>query len=601
MVNSISSRSDSIQVVYDNYLNNKYVVNRKYQRKLVWRQDEKSAFIDSIYNSYSVPLFLLAQKSQGGDFEYEIIDGMQRLNAIVSFIENEYPIMHEGQSCYFNLETLASTLDLSRKGKLVQKTPIMPKDACLRIVSYQIPFSFIVADEDSIEEIFRRINSFGKQLSGQEIRQAGATGAFSDIVRKIATTIRGDVSTSDRLTLNNMQSISLSSVKLNYGININDIWWIKQRIITPSNIRVSRDEELIAWIVAYIVLGKDTSPSSKALNRLYRFDVFDKESQTQAVKVENRINQLGQNNVIDMFCGTFSTLLDLLHHSKKDFCGLIYPMDGEAEGLVRTFQVVFLALYEMLYFEHKEIANIDQLAKCLSEARRTALADIKDSDWTAPSRYDRIAALKGLIAPCFKNRKGTNVATDNWSLQIDNIMRLSTIEGSQYDFKTGFHDLRTGVKNENLQKKCIKFLTAAVNKGANTHGYLIAGITEGESSFNDFKSFYGTSNGTRYENTDFYVTGIDEEVKKFYGGSMDRFQNEIITIINNSPIEEPVKHYIATNIKFPRYYDVTLMVLELKSTDSPVTYDDKYFERQGNNIIEVSGIKGIKALEARFE
>ena len=602
MVSSISSKSDSIQVVYDNYLNNKYVVNRKYQRKLVWRQEEKSAFIDSIFNNYSVPLFLLAQKTQGnGELEYEIIDGMQRLNAIVSFIENEYPIMYEGQNCYFNLETLASTLNLRQEGVLIQKTPVMPKEACLKIVSYQIPFSYIVADEDSIEEIFRRINSFGKQLSGQEIRQAGATGAFSDIVRKIATTIRGDVSTSDRLTLNNMQSISLSSVKLNYGINIDDIWWIKQRIITPANIRVSRDEELIAWLVAYIVLGKETSPSSKALNRLYRFDVFDSESKTQAVKVENRINQLGQKNVLDMFCGTFSTLLDLLHHSKKDFCGLIYPSDDEAEGLVRTFQVVFLALYEMLYFDHKEIANIDKLTKSLSEARKTALADIKDTDWTATSRYDRITSLNGMMDPCFKECKGTNVAKDNWSLQIDNIMRLSTIEGSQYDFKTGFHDLRTGAKNENLQKKCIKFLTAAVNKGVNTHGYLIVGITEGESSFDDFKSFYGTDSGSRYENTNFYVTGIDEEVKKYYGGSMDRFQNEIINIINNSPIEEPIKHYIATNIKFPRYYDVTLMVLELKSLDSPVTYDDKYFERQGNNIVEVTGIKGIKALEARFE
>lgn len=171
MVNSISSKSDSIQVVYDNYLNNKYVVNRKYQRKLVWRQEEKSAFIDSIFNNYSVPLFLLAQKTQGnGELEYEIIDGMQRLNAIVSFIENEYPIMYEGQNCYFNLETLASTLNLRQEGVLIQKTPVMPKEACLKIVSYQIPFSYIVADEDSIEEIFRRINSFGKQLSGQEIR-----------------------------------------------------------------------------------------------------------------------------------------------------------------------------------------------------------------------------------------------------------------------------------------------------------------------------------------------------------------------------------------------------------------------------------------------
>ena len=53
MVNSITSKADSIQVVYDNYINNKYIVNRRYQRKLVWTQQEKVAFIDSIT---SVPL-----------------------------------------------------------------------------------------------------------------------------------------------------------------------------------------------------------------------------------------------------------------------------------------------------------------------------------------------------------------------------------------------------------------------------------------------------------------------------------------------------------------------------------------------------------------
>ena len=29
MVNSITSKADSIQVVYDNYINNKYIVNRR--------------------------------------------------------------------------------------------------------------------------------------------------------------------------------------------------------------------------------------------------------------------------------------------------------------------------------------------------------------------------------------------------------------------------------------------------------------------------------------------------------------------------------------------------------------------------------------------
>ena len=106
--------------------------------------------------------------------------------------------------------------------------------------------------------------------------------------------------------------------------------------------------------------------------------------------------------------------------------------------------------------------------------------------------------------------------------------------------------------------------------------------------------------GSRFENTNFYITGIDEEINRFYGGSIDKFQNEILSVIKKSPIDDDIKHYISTNIKFPRYYDTTIMMLELVS-EKPVIYDDKYFERQGNNIVEVAGIKGIKALESRFK
>ena len=63
MVQSISSKSDSVQVVYENYLAGKYIVNRRYQRKLVWTQQEKTAFIDSLLQNYSIPIFLLAQNT----------------------------------------------------------------------------------------------------------------------------------------------------------------------------------------------------------------------------------------------------------------------------------------------------------------------------------------------------------------------------------------------------------------------------------------------------------------------------------------------------------------------------------------------------------
>ena len=76
--NPISSSTLSVQMCYQNYLDNKYIVNRRYQRKLVWTLEEKKAFIDSLSKNYSVPLFLFATKEKEGNVQYEIIDGMQR-------------------------------------------------------------------------------------------------------------------------------------------------------------------------------------------------------------------------------------------------------------------------------------------------------------------------------------------------------------------------------------------------------------------------------------------------------------------------------------------------------------------------------------------
>jgi hypothetical protein len=600
MVNSISSKSDSVQIVYENYLAGKYFVNRRYQRKLVWTQEEKIAFVDSLLNQYSVPLFLLAQTTNSeNNISFEIIDGMQRLNAIVSFIENEFSIPWKGKQFFFDLDTLASTLNLKQKGQLVQKLPALPKEACMAIVSYQIPFSYIIADQQSIEEIFRRINSFGKQLSKQEIRQAGAIGAFSDMVRKIASAIRGDVSVSDKLSLNDMKQISLSNIHLDYGIDVSQIWWVKQHIVTTPNIRISRDEELIAWILSYIILGNKVAPTARTLNRLYRYDILDDDGNNLAALSESRILELGSDNIISWFCKSFSVLLDVLHSAGKDFRTLIFTED-EAEGLVRTFQVVFLSFYELLFREHKCISDMSGLIKHLDGIGMNILKGIVEDPWTADTRYNRIQAVKGVISPYFKKSKGDDVAKDSWVLEIDNIMRLSMLEGSQYDFKIGFHTFKDSSFNAELIKRCVRLLTAAVNKGPHTHGYVLVGICESRESFESFKAFYHTTTGSRFQDTNLFITGIDEEVKKFYGGSYDNFQNAIIAVVKNEPIDDDVKHFIITHLKFPKYYGVTLLLMELQSYDTPVTYNDSYYERQGNNVIQVEGVKATKAVESRF-
>ena len=334
----ISSKSDSIQIVYSNYLENKYIVNRRYQRKLVWTQDEKVAFIDSVYKQYSVPLFLLAEREDGF---YEIIDGMQRLNAVVSFIENEFGINYDNQICYFDLDALASSKERKDLAIVKQREPKLPRQACIEIANYQMPFTYINADESDVEEIFRRINSFGRQLSSQEIRQAGALGAFPDLVRKFSSMIRGDVTENDLINLVNMKEISLSNFYLGYGIDLNKVFWTSEKIIPVKNMRNSRDEELIALILTYIIMGKDVPPTAKYLNQLYKHDL-EKESTIEAQRMESRINEIGVKQIEKRFKLTFSILMDILLYSRRisnnDFRTLIFS-DNESESVFKSFDL----------------------------------------------------------------------------------------------------------------------------------------------------------------------------------------------------------------------------------------------------------------------
>ena len=597
-----NSTSESIQTIYNYYVEKRYIVNRKYQRKLVWTLEEKEAFIDSIVKQFSVPLFLMAQYIDAeNETTFEIIDGMQRLNAITSFIENEIPVLYDEKLCYFDLDTLASTLNAKKEGRLVQHMPILPKEVCLSFVAYKVPFSYVTANEHDIEEIFRRINSFGRRLSNQEIRQAGAVGVFPDMVRTVASYIRGDVSPADKLNLNEMHKISLSNTKLEYGIDLNNVWWVRHRIIPVANMRVSRDEELIAWLLSYIILGKRTSPSSKELNKLYKYHAEGEDDHNQkALEIEREIRKFGSDKIIKTFANTFSVLLGILKTSQKDFCSLIFN-DDDIEGTLRSFQIVFLALYEILYVEKMHIVDEVGLIKELENIKTTVLSNIKAKTWNQEDRYRRILLLKGLIAKYSKYVNHEDVAIDDWTLLVDSILRKSKLEGSQYDFKAGFHNYIDGKLNTDLIKKCVKTLTAAVNKGPRTKSYIVIGVCESSDTYEQFKTHYKTSAGEQFEDTNFYITGIDEEVKKYYSNNYDRIQNEIISIVEKEPISVDVKNYILTHLIFPKYYNRVLLVMELESSTDPVTYNDKYYERHGNNNKELSGISEIKALEARFQ
>jgi uncharacterized protein with ParB-like and HNH nuclease domain len=87
----LASQPTSVQSAYASYRDDKLYVNRRYQRKLVWTLEEKQKLIESILKRYPIPAILLAEREDSGT--YEIIDGLQRLHAIVSFIETSFPTL----------------------------------------------------------------------------------------------------------------------------------------------------------------------------------------------------------------------------------------------------------------------------------------------------------------------------------------------------------------------------------------------------------------------------------------------------------------------------------------------------------------------------
>ena len=94
----------------------------------------------------------------------------------------------------FNIKQLARAQQAEKDGffEAYHGDALHAPAICANLLDYQLAVtSYKVELEENVFEIFRRINSSGRQLSSQEQRQAGVLCPFSDLVRGIAAEIRG--------------------------------------------------------------------------------------------------------------------------------------------------------------------------------------------------------------------------------------------------------------------------------------------------------------------------------------------------------------------------------------------------------------------------
>lgn len=585
----LTIRSESIQRIYGFYRDKKLLVNRRYQRKLVWSIDEKSSFIDSIINEYPVPLFLFAEdRNDDGDTIYEIIDGMQRLNAIISFIENEFSIS-EG---YFDLEATAATKLMLDSGELVQKEPVLDRKVCAdKIASYVLPISsYRSSNEETIDEIFRRINANGKHLSRQEIRQAGSVSQFAECVRKISSELRGDVSLADRLYLNDMKKISITSKDLEYGIDVDSLFWISSGIIRREQVRESKDEEIIADILAVMLSDEMPRSSSKMLDEYYGLVGDGKRAQ----ELEDRIKIRGRDTLCSDFMRVYDEIAAILKISGKTFNDLI-SKNKSFEKVPRYFQIVFLALYDLIVKKNLKVVSQYDVIKVLEGISDNVTLGQGGGNWSATERENSINAICGMLTKCFAENPA-DPAVVKWSIELETILKQSEIEQTSFDFKIGLYNIADQQYNEKVLSKSIKTLSAMANRGPESIGYVIFGIADKADDAIQLAHLNPKYKAIKKDGH--YITGVDYDID-CSGLTADRYFQKIVQGINNQPIDEEYKTYIGNAIKFLRYGDKSVIILKVKGLQAPVMYDNEYYERKGANIEKVL-TKNVATLLKKF-
>ncbi len=563
---------ETVETIYDYYRSDKLLVNRRYQRKLVWTLEEKEGFIDSIALNYPVPLFLVAEIKFREKSRYEIIDGMQRLDAIVSFINGEFALNGK----YFDLETIANTKYLLDKNILQQQLPKLEREICKNIASYQLPLSVSTFNDESIIDIiFKRINSNGKHLSQQELRQAGSETKFALIVRKLAESIRGDVSLGDRLLLSSMKKISINNKDLSYGINMGGIFWKKHNIVTSENIRQSRDEELIAHILGSILIDPRPSATSKNLDGFY--GLSGKENQ-----IEKQIKKFGESYCIDVFEAVFTEIRRTFDSSGVSFHKALFKK--ETSYLNRSFHVIFLAFYDLLVKEELKITSYTKLIEKLDGVGDQLLTpNIEQLNLSKP-REIAVSAIKGIIREFATKRGQNDPALNNGVIKLESILSSSNTENTNYDFKIGFHRLEDKSEfDKTALEKILKTLSAIANLGKGSVGYVIIGVADKKNDSDQHETIHSTQS-RRFK--DFYITGVNKEVEKYK--SDEKYKNLIENSIRNSDISPSIyKDQLLRNIDYFNYYDKSILVLKVQAEKEPCKFGQKYYERLGTQTSEI--------------
>lgn len=193
----------------------------KFQRRRVWSDKAKSYLIDTVLRGLPIPPVFIRQQIDAKTRKTirEVIDGQQRLGAILDFLKDGFKVSKIHNKDYANLYFSA-----------------LPPDVQNDFFQYEIATNLVLTPGDEqVLAIFARLNTYTVPLNKQELWNAKYFGLFKQIVHSLA-----------------------------YEFHT---FWINSRILSDQKIARMGDVELTSELV---IAGIDGIQDKKIIENYYK-------------------------------------------------------------------------------------------------------------------------------------------------------------------------------------------------------------------------------------------------------------------------------------------------------------------------------------------
>lgn len=151
-------------------------LNPSFQRRNAWTDDKRSKLIESIMLGYPIPEIVLAEDKNARN-SFIVIDGKQRLLTIASFKDSE--------KYKYWTRKVPKTQGLKSKYDKMTYCDISSDTEMSRMFDNSALRCTVISNypsDESLYDIFYRLNAGSVSLSSQELRQALNKGCFSEFL-----------------------------------------------------------------------------------------------------------------------------------------------------------------------------------------------------------------------------------------------------------------------------------------------------------------------------------------------------------------------------------------------------------------------------------